>query len=198
MKARRESRLRALGPTRTDTSPHSFFSTPSPQTRAPASPTTNVAFPSTSNADAGEDFIVSLDATAPHPMPRSLDNGATLDWSGKEITEEPKHDRKWSLSIPKRRAKDKTMSTTSLDHPSLDIPRDSNYDGVFIVLVRRLNFSWGVSRTRGQDTRACKATDFAESFRCCRIYSTPLFLPICIIVPPLTPPQPITHCSVEC
>lgn len=74
-------------------------------------------------------------------MPRSLDNGATLDWSGKEIAEEPKHDRKWSLSIPKRRAKDKTMSTSSLDPPSLDIPRDSSYDGLFVVLVRKHKFS---------------------------------------------------------
>ena len=82
-------------------------------------------------ADTGEDFIASLDTSIPHPIPRSLDNGATLDWSGKEAAEEPKHDRKWSLSITKRKTKDKTMSTSSLDHSPLDISRDSNYDGLF-------------------------------------------------------------------
>jgi len=59
-------------------------------------------------------------------MPRSLDNGATLDWSGKEIVGEPKRDRKWSL---KRKAKDKAVSISSLGHSPLDIPRDSDYDG---------------------------------------------------------------------
>jgi len=81
-------------------------------------------------ADTGEDFVASLDASIPHPMPRSLDNGATLDWSGKEGVEEPKHDRKWSLSITKRKAKDKATSS-SLDHSPLDISRDSNYGGLF-------------------------------------------------------------------
>ena len=82
-------------------------------------------------ADTGEDFITSLDASIPHPMPRSLDNGATLDWSGKEVAEEPKLNRKWSLSITKRKARDKATSTSSLDHPPLDISRDSNYHGLF-------------------------------------------------------------------
>ena len=64
-------------------------------------------------------------------MPRSLDNGATLDWSGMEIAEELKHDRKWSLSINKRKTKDKTTSVSSLDHSPLDISHDSTYDGPF-------------------------------------------------------------------
>jgi hypothetical protein len=59
-----------------------------------------------------------------------MDNGATLDWSGKEAIEEPKHDRKWSLSMTKRKIKDKAMSISSPDHSPLDISRDSNYDGL--------------------------------------------------------------------
>ena len=116
---------------RTDTSPQSFFSVSSSQSRVPASPAANVAFPPINRADTGEDFIASLDASIPHPMPRSLDNGATLDWSGKEVAEEPKLNRKWTLSITKRKPKDKAMSTSSPDHSPLDISRDSNYGGLF-------------------------------------------------------------------
>ena len=131
VKARREARLRGTGPIRTDASPQSFFSNlPSPN-KDPSSPGENVAFPSVNRTDKGDDFVASLDSSVPHPMPRSLDNGATLDWSGKEITEEPRHDRKWSLSINKRKPKDKATSISSLDHSSLDIPHDSTYDGIF-------------------------------------------------------------------
>ena len=131
MKARREARSKAPGPTRTDTSPQSFFSTSSSQNRRTHSPVENIGIPPVNRVDAGEDFVASLDATVPHPMPRSLDDGATLDWSGKETFDEPKHDRKWSLSITKRKTKDKAMSLPSLDHPPLDISRDSDYDGLF-------------------------------------------------------------------
>lgn len=128
MKARREARLRATGPIHSEASPQSFFSNSSSPSRAPVSPRESVAFPSTGHA--GEDFVATLDASVPHPMPRSLDNGATLDWSGREMTEEPKHDRKWSLAINKRKAKDKATSVSSLDHSSLDIPQESSYDGL--------------------------------------------------------------------
>jgi hypothetical protein len=131
MKARREARLKAPGPTRTDTSPQSFFTDSSSHSRDPISPL-NIAFPPVNRADTGEDFVASLGASVPHPMPRSLNDGATLDWSGKEAVEEPKHDRKWSLSITKRKIKDKAMSISSLDHSHspLDISRDSNYEGL--------------------------------------------------------------------
>lgn len=129
MKARREAKLKASGPIRADTSPQSFFTTSSPHSRIPISPAVNVVSPSVDRADTGENFVASLDASAPHPMPRSLDDGATLDWSGKDVVEEPKHDRRWSLSIPKRKTKDKAMSITSLDHSPLDT--SSDYDGLF-------------------------------------------------------------------
>ncbi|KAF9643854.1 hypothetical protein BDM02DRAFT_3175491 [Thelephora ganbajun] len=128
MKARREARLKAPGPIRTETSPQSFFSTSSSQSRAPLSPGASIAFPSINSADAAEDFVASLDASVPHPMPRSPDNGATLDWSGKEVAGEPRHDRKWSLSINKRKTKGKATSISSLDHSPIDNSRDSNYD----------------------------------------------------------------------
>ena len=131
MKARREARLRAAGPIRTDASPHSFFSNPSSPSRAPVSPVENVTFPSINRTDTGEDFVSTSDVTVPHPMPRSLNGGATLDWSGKEAAEEPKHDRKWSLSINKRKTKDKATFTPSLDHPSQGVPLNSDYDGLF-------------------------------------------------------------------
>jgi hypothetical protein len=134
MKARREARVRAIGPIRTDTSPQSFFSDLSSPSRAPVPPGGNVAFPSIGRTDTGDDFVASLDASVPHPMPRSLDNGATLDWSGKEITDEPRHDRKWSLSINKRKTKDKATSISSLDHSSSGIPPESTYDGMFRLL----------------------------------------------------------------
>ena len=131
MKARREARLKAPGPTHTDASPQSFFTTPSPQRRPTGSPEASVALPPVNRANTEEDFITTLDASVPHPMPRSIDNGATLDWSGKEPVEEPKHERRWSLAIAKRKTKDKATSVSSLEHPVLDVPRDPDYDGLF-------------------------------------------------------------------
>ena len=129
MKARRDARSRATGSTRTDALPHS--SNPHSPNRVPVSLEGNIVFPSVHHADAGEDFVAPSEFTISHPMPRSLDNGATLDWSGKEATDEPKHDRKWSLSINKRKPKDKVVSLSPLDHSSLGITRDSDYDGLF-------------------------------------------------------------------
>ena len=114
-----------------DASPQSFFTAPSPQSRPTGSPETSVTLPPVDRADTEEDFITALDASVPHPMPRSIDNGATLDWSGKELVVEPRHDRRWSLAITKRKTKDKATSVSSLDHSTLDVPRDPDYDGSF-------------------------------------------------------------------
>ena len=130
MKARREARLRAPGPIRADVSPQSFFST-STQSRVPASPEENVVFPFMNHTDAEEDFASTSDASIPHPMPRSLDNGVTLDWSGKEVAEQPKRERKWSLSINKRKTQGKATSIPSLDNSSPRTSRDPTYDGMF-------------------------------------------------------------------
>jgi len=114
-----------------DASPQSFFTAPSPQSRPTGSPETSVALPPVNRAGTEEDFITALDTSVPHPMPRSMNNGATLDWSGKEPVEEPRHDRRWSLAITKRKTKDKATSVPSLDHSALGVPRDPNYDGLF-------------------------------------------------------------------
>lgn len=131
MKARREARSRATGPIRTNPSPQSFFSNPSSPSRTSFSPGDNIPIHSTNRADTGEDFVATSDAVVSHPTPRSLDNGVTLDWSGKEAAEGPKHERKWSLSIHKRKTKDKAVSASSLDHSSSGVTRESDYDGLF-------------------------------------------------------------------
>jgi hypothetical protein len=70
---------------------------------------TGVTFPPSNGFNAGEsevDFRPSVSATASHPVPRSTDDGVTLDWSGDKLSDE-KLDRRWSLSITKRKPKDK-------------------------------------------------------------------------------------------
>ena len=131
MKARREARLRTAGSMHTDVSPHSFFSNPSSPSRAPISPGEHITFPSVNCTDAGEDFASTSDPTFSHPMPRSLDNGATLNWSSIEVGEEPKHERRWSLAINKHKNKDKAMTISSPDRSSIVIPHDYDYDGLF-------------------------------------------------------------------
>ena len=138
MKARREARLRAPEPIRTDVSPQSFFSSSSSQGRAPASPRANTALLPTNRTDTGKDFVATLDASVPHPMPRSLDDGATLDWSGKEVAEEPKHEKKWPLSMNKHKAKDKAVTTSVFDPSSPGISPDSDYDGSFRPYIPQL------------------------------------------------------------
>lgn len=51
------------------------------------------------------DFSPSISASAGHPVPRSTDDGATLDWSGDKSADD-KLDRRWSLSMAKRKPKD--------------------------------------------------------------------------------------------
>ncbi len=47
-------------------------------------------------------------------MPTSTDDAATLDWGG-TLSEEDKPDRKWSLSLTKRKPKDKPFPTLARD-----------------------------------------------------------------------------------
>ena len=49
-----------------------------------------------------------------HPVPTSTNDGATLDWTG-TLSEEDKSDRKWSLSMTKRRPKEKPLPALSKD-----------------------------------------------------------------------------------
>ncbi len=42
-----------------------------------------------------------------HPVPSSADDGSTLDWSG-IVEDDEKRERKWSMGIHRKVAKDKT------------------------------------------------------------------------------------------
>lgn len=197
MKARREARSRATGPIRTNASPQSFFSNSPSPTNVPVSPGENTTPPPVDREDTGEDLDGTLDSAVSHPMPRSLDNGATLDWSGKEVTEEPKHERKWSLAINKRKGKDKVMSAASLDNSSLGISRHSDYDGSFHH-HNKCSFLRPISRTRDQTTNQTETAGATESLPNRRTRSTPLLVPICVTISSLTPSQSIIYCPMEC
>jgi len=60
------------------------------------------------------DFSPSVGIDRLHPVPTSTDDGATLDWGG-TLSEEDKADKKWSLSLTKRKAKDKPSPALSKD-----------------------------------------------------------------------------------
>jgi hypothetical protein len=60
------------------------------------------------------DFSPSVGIDRLHPVPTSTDDGATLDWGG-SFSEEDKSDRKWSLSLTKRKPKDKPFPTLARD-----------------------------------------------------------------------------------
>jgi hypothetical protein len=52
------------------------------------------------------DFSPSTGITPLHPVPLSSNGGATLDWTG-PLSDDEKHDRKWTLSITRAKSKDK-------------------------------------------------------------------------------------------
>jgi hypothetical protein len=53
-------------------------------------------------------------ATEPlHPVPSSLDDGATLDWTGSG-SEDERHERRWSFSISKLKGKEKAPQSNSV------------------------------------------------------------------------------------
>ena len=60
------------------------------------------------------DFSPSVGIDHLHPVPTSTDDGATLDWGG-TLSEEDKSDRKWPLSLTKRKPKDKPLPALSRD-----------------------------------------------------------------------------------
>jgi hypothetical protein len=124
MKARREARLKGLSLNSSgksssrvsELSPRSSFSTGSSPT-TPSRMSTGITFPTSDALSAGEsevDFRPSVSVTVSHPVPRSIDDGATLDWSGSKLSDE-KFDRRWSLSIARRKPKER--STSAFDKP---------------------------------------------------------------------------------
>lgn len=60
------------------------------------------------------DFSPSVGIDRLHPVPTSTDDGAILDW-GVTHSEEDKSDRKWPLSLTKRKPKDKPFPPLSRD-----------------------------------------------------------------------------------
>jgi hypothetical protein len=60
------------------------------------------------------DFSPSVGIDRLHPVPTSTDDGATLDWGG-TLSEEDKADKKWTISLPKRKPKDKPSLALSKD-----------------------------------------------------------------------------------
>lgn len=85
----------------TSSPPRALFSTPTTAATMATSPTRT-------SIGSEIDFSPStgLATTSLHPVPCSSDNGATLDWTGLASDEE-RSDKRWSLSIPKRKGKEK-------------------------------------------------------------------------------------------
>ncbi|OCH86045.1 hypothetical protein OBBRIDRAFT_761963 [Obba rivulosa] len=117
LKARREARLKAKqsGTPRTvpreasfDNPPSVPFSSPirQPGELPPASALGD------QSADSEIDFSPSVGTIPLHPVPSSSNGGATLDWTG-STSEDEKSDKKWSLSVTKRRHKGKHSASTS-------------------------------------------------------------------------------------
>ncbi|KAA1468019.1 hypothetical protein DENSPDRAFT_927033 [Dentipellis sp. KUC8613] len=101
LKVRREARIQAM---QGRESPYSSGSSQVRTSLTPASPI-NTRLKRRS-AESEVDFSPSVGIDRSHPVPTLLDDGRTLDW-GAPPSEDEKPDKKWSLSIPKRKSKDK-------------------------------------------------------------------------------------------
>ncbi|KAH8997325.1 hypothetical protein EDB92DRAFT_2052299 [Lactarius akahatsu] len=111
LKLRREARLQAARVNGSSVSTSSR-SSPVRYSLPPLNPqASRIANPS---LESELDFSPSVGIDRLHPVPTSVDDGATLDWGG-TLSEEDKTDRKWSLSITKRRHKDKPLPVLSKD-----------------------------------------------------------------------------------
>ncbi|KAI0308180.1 hypothetical protein B0F90DRAFT_130923 [Multifurca ochricompacta] len=111
LKLRREARLQAA---RVNDSSVSTSSRSSPvrYSLPPLNPqASRIAKPS---LESELDFSPSVGIDHLHPVPTSMDDGATLDWGG-TLSEEDKADRRWSLSITKRKPKDRPIVALSKD-----------------------------------------------------------------------------------
>ncbi|KAG6911620.1 hypothetical protein DXG01_011923 [Tephrocybe rancida] len=100
LKARREARL-----SNQSTSPRAELPSFRPQrtvslTAQPTSPISSHSRKESMSSDI--DFSPSTGTASLHPVPASLDNGLTLDWSGQD----DKHESRWKLTGTKRKGKD--------------------------------------------------------------------------------------------
>lgn len=71
------------------------------------------------------DFSPSTGKSTLHPVPKSSDDGATLDWSG-PTTDDDKHEKKWTMSLPRRSSKEKKLP---LSRKALVEKQDVQYSG---------------------------------------------------------------------
>ncbi|KAI0003652.1 hypothetical protein BJV74DRAFT_881493 [Russula compacta] len=109
LKLRREARLQAARGNDSSVSTSSR-SSPVRYSLPPLNPkASRIAKPS---LESELDFSPSVGIDRLHPVPTSTDDGATLDWGG-ALSEEDKSDRKWSLSLTKRKHKDKPLPALS-------------------------------------------------------------------------------------
>ncbi|KAG5220054.1 hypothetical protein IMY05_C4690000400 [Salix suchowensis] len=71
-----------------------------------------------SEVDFGPSIAANTVPVVLHPVPSSTDHGATLDWgAGADISDDDrdKVDKRWSLSLPKRKGKEKVDNSASSD-----------------------------------------------------------------------------------
>ncbi|KAH9954401.1 hypothetical protein BC827DRAFT_1272640 [Russula dissimulans] len=111
MKLRREARLQAARANDSSVSTSSR-SSPVRYSLPPLNPSApRIAKPS---LESELDFSPSVGIDRLHPVPTSTDAGGTLDWGG-TLFEEDKSDKKWPLSLTKRKPKDRTFPALSKD-----------------------------------------------------------------------------------
>lgn len=116
MKARREARLKqknVVGPNFTESTGQPSTPPSNPSPFSPKLPSSPSSLPSSRKLSSSgiSDLDFSPSTATPeffvqpsHPIPSSLDNGKTLDWSG-VLTDDA--DKRWSISIGKKKERDK-------------------------------------------------------------------------------------------
>ena len=87
----------------TTPSPHRLLFPTSPPDTVPQA---EVDAKAETEIDFGPSTGFAIATTSLHPVPTSLDNGAVLDWTGTSGNEE-KYERRWTLSISRRKEKDR-------------------------------------------------------------------------------------------
>lgn len=137
LKARREARVQANTAAKPETITSNMPSRNS--SNKPISPTVSSASSCKVSLSSEVDFSPLSGTSTAHPVPASLDNGMTLDWSGFAGSE--KSERRWRLSTSKRK------ETQQLPHISLVADQqDKAYSG------KNYNYFF----TKFSDVVACK------------------------------------------
>ena len=100
------SRPRSYTPEQASMSSLSAHSSPV-RTRVPIPP---LPGPQGHSVESEIDFSPSVGVIPPHPVPSSANGGATLDWTGSGSEDD--RDKRWSLSITKRRHHKHSLSVS--------------------------------------------------------------------------------------